>query len=305
MSSGNSCSGTEACRKPCPRDERHPDRSADSQARNPTPPDLRQQVFLRRGIVRLRDRERGRNSSLIRQHIDRVSRRVDRIVRFGQRQFPERLCALRRIQKPNPAKPSRKRRSVHLTQPSKPDPTLSSLNGVRNMSHIYNPNSSQVADKTAFTASPITDKNPNASGWSWSWALGIPASTQKADAAKKFLAWATSKDYAKLVGESEGWVSAPPGTRISTHTNPDYVKAAPFADTTLKAIQVADPAHPTVNPVPYTGVQFVAIPEFQAIGTQVGQEIAAALAGSQTGDQALEKAQTATERAMKAAGYPK
>ena len=110
-----------------------------------------------------------------------------------------------------------------------------------------------MADKTAFTASPITDKNPNASGWSWSWALGIPASTQKADAAKKFLAWATSKDYAKLVGESEGWVSAPPGTRASTYANPDYIKAAPFADTVLKAIQVADPAHPTVNPVPYTG----------------------------------------------------
>jgi sorbitol/mannitol transport system substrate-binding protein len=73
----------------------------------------------------------------------------------------------------------------------------------------------------------------------------------------------------------------------------------------LKAIQVTDPAHPTVNPVPYTGVQFVAIPEFQAIGTEVGQEIAAALAGSQTGDQALDKAQAATERAMKAAGYPK
>jgi sorbitol/mannitol transport system substrate-binding protein len=171
--------------------------------------------------------------------------------------------------------------------------------------YIYNPKTSQVADKTAFTASPITDKNPNASGWSWSWALGIPASTQKADAAKKFLAWATSKDYAKLVGESEGWVSAPPGTRASTYANPDYINAAPFAATVLKAIQVADPAHPTVNPVPYTGVQFVAIPEFQGIGTQVGQEIAAALAGSQTGDQALEKAQAATERAMKAAGYPK
>ncbi len=170
---------------------------------------------------------------------------------------------------------------------------------------IYNPKNSQVADKTAFTASPVTDKNPNASGWAWAWALGIPASTQKEDAAKKFLAWATSKEYIKLVGESEGWVSAPPGTRLSTYANPDYIKAAPFAATVLKAIQVTDPTHPTVNPVPYTGVQFVAIPEFQAIGTQVGQEIAAALAGSQTGDQALAKAQAETERAMKAAGYPK
>ncbi len=169
----------------------------------------------------------------------------------------------------------------------------------------YNPNLSQVADKTAFTASPITDKNPKASGWSWSWALAIPASTKKEAAAKKFLAWATSKDYVKLVGETEGWVSAPPGTRFSTYANPDYIKAAPFAETVLKAIETADPDHPTVNPVPYTGVQFVEIPEFQAIGTQVAQQIAAALAGNQTADQALEKAQAEVERAMKAAGYPK
>jgi len=171
--------------------------------------------------------------------------------------------------------------------------------------YIYNPKDSQVADKTAFTASPITDKNPKASGWSWAWALAIPVSSQKADAAKKFLAWATSKDYVKLVGETQGWVSAPPGTRFSTYANPDYIKAAPFAKTVLEAIQTTDPAHCCVNPVPYTGVQFVAIPEFQAIGTQVGQEIAAALAGSQTGEQALEKGQAAAERAMKAAGYPK
>src|SRR5208283_1774387 len=109
-----------------------------AKARNPTPPDPRQQVFLRRGIVRLRDRERGRNSSLIRQGgIDKVSRRVDRIVRFGQRQFPERLGALRRVQKPNSAKPSRKRRCVHPTQPSKLDPTLSSLNRLCNKSENY------------------------------------------------------------------------------------------------------------------------------------------------------------------------
>ena len=68
--------------------------------------------------------------------------------------------------------------------------------------YIYNPKDSQVADKTAFTASPITDKDPKASGWSWSWALAIPASSQKADAAKKFLAWSTSKEYVNLVGET-------------------------------------------------------------------------------------------------------
>ena len=170
---------------------------------------------------------------------------------------------------------------------------------------VYDQKQSKVGDKLAFTASPITERSEGVAVGRGLGRSAIPTSSQKADAAKKFLAWATSKDYVKLVGESEGWVAAPPGTRLSTYANPDYIKAAPFAATVLTAIQITDPAHPTVNPVPYTGVQYVAIPEFQAIGTQVGQEVAAALAGQQTGDQALEKAQTATERAMKAAGYPK
>jgi sorbitol/mannitol transport system substrate-binding protein len=171
--------------------------------------------------------------------------------------------------------------------------------------YIFNPKESQVADKTAFTRSPVTAKNANGSGWAWAWALAIPASSQKVDAAKKFLKWATSKDYVALVGETEGWVAAPPGTRKSTYANPNYQKAAPFAATVLTAIMVADPSKPTVDPVPYTGVQFVAIPEFQGIGTAVGQAMAAALSGQQTVDQALAGAQASTVRTMKQAGYIK
>jgi ABC-type glycerol-3-phosphate transport system substrate-binding protein len=73
----------------------------------------------------------------------------------------------------------------------------------------------------------------------------------------------------------------------------------------LTAIETTDPAHPTVNPVPYTGVQFVAIPEFQGIGTQVGQQVAAALGGQSTIDAALDAAQAATVRTMTQAGYIK
>ena len=171
--------------------------------------------------------------------------------------------------------------------------------------YLYNPKESQVADKVAFAPSPVTSANEKASGWFWSWALGVPSSTKQSDAAKKFVKWATSKDYIKMVGDSEGWVSAPPGTRLSTYSNADYQKAAPFADFVLKAIQTTDPSKPTVNPVPYTGVQFAAIPEFQGIGTTAGQDVAAALAGQDTGSQALAKAQTAAERTMKQAGYPK
>lgn len=100
-------------------------------------------------------------------------------------------------------------------------------------------------------------------------------------------------------------MAVPPGTRKSTYALPEYQKAAPFADTVLKAILSADPSKPTKDPVPYTGVQFVAIPEFQGIGTLVGQQIAAALSGQQTVAAALDSAQKQVERDMKRAGYPK
>jgi sorbitol/mannitol transport system substrate-binding protein len=47
----------------------------------------------------------------------------------------------------------------------------------------------------------------------------------------------------------------------------------------------------------------VAIPEFQGIGTAVGQQFSAALAGQITADQALQNAQQLTEREMKRSGY--
>jgi sorbitol/mannitol transport system substrate-binding protein len=117
--------------------------------------------------------------------------------------------------------------------------------------------------------------------------------------------WATSKDYVKLVGDTEGWVAAPPGTRKSTYDNPEYQKAAPFAPIVLNAIMIADPNHATKDPAPYTGVQFATIPEFQGIGTNVGQNIAAALSGSSTVGDALEKSQASTTSIMTKAGYIK
>jgi sorbitol/mannitol transport system substrate-binding protein len=170
--------------------------------------------------------------------------------------------------------------------------------------YIFNPKESQVADKTAFALAPkqVTERG---NGWFWSWALGIPSSSQKTEAAKSFVKWATSKDYIQMVGTEVGWVSAPPGTRKSTYENPEYQKAAPFAKTVYDAITTADITKPTQDEVPYVGIQYVAIPEFQGIGTTVGQQVAAALAGQVTVEQALETAQRAAERTMRQAGYPK
>jgi sorbitol/mannitol transport system substrate-binding protein len=171
-------------------------------------------------------------------------------------------------------------------------------------SFVSDPKQSKVADKVGYALAPNDGLGKNAN-WLWAWSLAVPAGTSKADAAQKFVSWATSKHYLDLVASKQGWANVPPGTRTSLYKNADYLKAAPFAELTLKSIESADPLHPTVKPVPYTGVQFVAIPEFQGIATDVGQDFSAALAGSMTVDQALAKAQATTETAMKKAGYIK
>ena len=162
---------------------------------------------------------------------------------------------------------------------------------------------STVADKVGFALAP--DKGLGKRGnWLWAWNLAIPAGTQKEEAAKAFVAWATSKEYLALVAEKEGWANVPPGTRTSLYENPEYAKI-PFAKMTIDSINSADPTKPTVDPVPYVGVQFVAIPEFQGIGTMVGQLFSAALAGSSTADDALAQAQAAVTQEMTRAGYIK
>ena len=67
----------------------------------------------------------------------------------------------------------------------------------------------------------------------------------------------------------------------------------------------ADPENSTLKPKPYVGIQFAAIPEFQAIATQVGKLFSGALAGSMSIDQALSSAQKVTTREMKRARYYK
>ena len=161
---------------------------------------------------------------------------------------------------------------------------------------------SQVADTVGFAPAPIAE-TPKGANWLWAWSLAVPSSSDAKQAAKTFITWATSEEYVNLVGQTEGWTNVPPGTRQSTYENPEYQQAAPFADFVLNAIQTADPNDPSAKPVPYTGVQYVGIPEFQAIGTQVGQMIAAALAEQRSVDQALSAAQRAAERTMRQAGY--
>ena len=171
-------------------------------------------------------------------------------------------------------------------------------------SFITDPKQSKVADKVAFAQAPVA-VTPKGANWLWAWALAIPAGSKNEASAQKFIAWATSKDYIKLVGKEAGWGSIPTGTRKSTYTTPEFLKAAKFAAAEKKAIDTANPNDSTLPKSPYVGVQFAAIPEFQAIGIAVGQQMSAALAGKVSVDAALKASQIAAEREMKKAGYYK
>jgi polyol transport system substrate-binding protein len=170
---------------------------------------------------------------------------------------------------------------------------------------LTDPSKSKVAKDIGFAYAP-TKVTPLGSHWLWVWSLAMEASSKNKDAAFKFLTWATSKAYLQMVAKKNGWALVPPGTRISTYKNPNYQKAAgAFAGIVLNSMLTADPTHSTLKPVPYVGVQFVGIPEFQNIGTLVTQNLAGAVAGSTSVEAALKKSQDQVTRIMKQAGYLK
>jgi sorbitol/mannitol transport system substrate-binding protein len=163
---------------------------------------------------------------------------------------------------------------------------------------LEDPKASKVAGKVGYVYAPV--EKTKASGWLWAWAWAMPKTTKKADNAWKFISWATSKDYEKLVGEKLGWPRVPAGKRASTYNIPQYKDSAKaFADVTLKAIEEADPTNPGVQPRPALGVQFVGIPEFADLGTKVSQEVAASIAGNSSVDQALANGQKLAEEVAK------
>lgn len=167
---------------------------------------------------------------------------------------------------------------------------------------VTNKQDSDVADNVGFAMAPDNGLGKRGN-WLWAWSLAVPASSKKSDAAMRFISWATSKEYVELVAAKKGWAKVPPGTRTSLYQREEYLNAAPFAQITLDSIESADPKKPTVKPVPYVGIQFVAIPQFQGMGTTVGQYFSAALAGKMTVEQALQASQRTVDRTMRKARY--
>ncbi len=153
---------------------------------------------------------------------------------------------------------------------------------------------SPVKGKLGYAAAPVV--KTDSSGWLYAWSWAIQEASTKKDDAWKFMSWASSKDYEELVGAQVGWASIPSGKRASTFENQDYLDVAEaFAEPTKNAIENADPENPGVQPRPAIGIQFVDIPEFPSLGTQVSQDVSSAIAGQTTVPEALKKGQQLAE----------
>jgi sorbitol/mannitol transport system substrate-binding protein len=150
--------------------------------------------------------------------------------------------------------------------------------------------SSPVKGKMGYVAAPV--EKTKSSGWLYAWSWSIQQASTKKDNAWKFISWASSRQYEELVGGQLGWSKVPAGKRASTYTNRDYLKvAAAFAEPTRDAIATADPRNPGVQPRPAIGIQFIDIPEFTDLGTQVSQYVSSAIAGQMSVGAALDRGQ--------------
>jgi sorbitol/mannitol transport system substrate-binding protein len=149
---------------------------------------------------------------------------------------------------------------------------------------------SPVRGKLGYAPAPVVQTK--SSGWLYAWSWSIQQASSKKDNAWKFISWASSREYEELVGGQLGWSKVPAGKRASTYANPSYVKeAAAFAEPTRAAIESADPRNPGVQERPAIGIQFVDIPEFTDLATQVSQYVSSSIAGQMSVEQALDRGQ--------------
>jgi sorbitol/mannitol transport system substrate-binding protein len=149
---------------------------------------------------------------------------------------------------------------------------------------------SPVKGKIGYAAAPVV--KTQSSGWLYAWSWGIEQASEKKENAWKFISWASGKEYEELVGRELGWSRVPAGKRASTYEIPEYLnEAKAFAAPTQSAIENADPLNPGVQPRPAPGIQFVDIPEFPGLGTQVSQYVSSAIAGQISVATALERGQ--------------
>ena len=149
---------------------------------------------------------------------------------------------------------------------------------------------SSIAGKVGYVMPPHQKMKTN-TAWLWNWSMAInpKSSAAKKNAVFDFMLWATSKDFIKSTVERDPTgASTPPASRSSTYSLPAYANA-PYAEMTLRTLESTDFTKPTLQPVPYVGLQYIAIPEFADAGTKMTEYLADYVVDKITLDEAIKK----------------
>jgi sorbitol/mannitol transport system substrate-binding protein len=165
---------------------------------------------------------------------------------------------------------------------------------------------SKVQGKLGYVMAPHDALRTN-TAWLWNWTMGInpKASAAKKQAAFEFMLWATSKDYiARTTVIDPTGSSTPPASRSSTYGLPAYA-SVPYADATLKTLEGMDFTKPCLDPVPYVGLQYIAIPEFADAGDIMTRNLADYVTNNTSLDEALRRTQQTFEAVAKDGNYKK
>ncbi|MCV2883787.1 extracellular solute-binding protein [Aestuariibacter sp. AA17] len=131
--------------------------------------------------------------------------------------------------------------------------------------------------------------------WFWSWNLSVSAFSENQTLAKEVAKWLTSKAFIQQCKTQLGVTNVPSGTRKSTYDDA-YFSSLPYAEAEYRALSSFSARQQGLSSV---GTQFVPIPEFTAVGYQVGLEIHKAIMSEKSVERALEDAQRKVELIMK------
>jgi sorbitol/mannitol transport system substrate-binding protein len=163
---------------------------------------------------------------------------------------------------------------------------------------------SGVRGKMGYVYAPH-DKLEKNNAWLWNWTMCLnpKAEQAKKDAAFKFMLWATSKDYVQLALNADPTGSSiPPAVRSSTYKMPFYA-SIPYVSTELAVLESMDFTKPCLDPVPYVGLQYIAIPEFADAGDKMTQNLADYVVDNITLDEAIRRTQEVFEAVAEDGGY--
>jgi sorbitol/mannitol transport system substrate-binding protein len=166
---------------------------------------------------------------------------------------------------------------------------------------LYDAKQSQIAERVGFA--PIPTGAYSGLTWLWSWNLAIPASSKQQDAARAFIGRVQGVCQAGGPGERLGGGAA--GHQAIDLRCPRLQAGGALRQLRAAGNHERQPRWADAGAAPLHGRAVRRHPEIQGIGTQVGQTIAGTLTGQTNVENALRTAQSATERTMRQAGYPK